>query len=68
MLAYAALLMILVAGYPAYLSYRNRQLEKRIKRCGNDPDLIMAELDADIQKTTQEAEFFKQQSGKGNWL
>jgi hypothetical protein len=63
MLGYVLLLIVLIAGYPVYLSIRDRQLAKRIDKY-NDPDLIMAEMDIEIQKTKEEAEFFKRNSSR----
>ena len=66
MIGYIILIIVLIAGYPTYLAYRDRQLQKRIDKT-NAPDLIMAEMDLEIQKTKEEGEFFSKQSGKGKW-
>ena len=66
MIGYIVLIIVLIAGYSTYLAIRDRRLEKRIDTC-SDPDIIMAEMDMEIQKTKEEDDFFRKQSGRGRW-
>jgi hypothetical protein len=60
-IAWAALIVILIVGYSVYRGYQERSLAKRLKAM-RDKNLIGSEMDAAINQVKAEAEFWRRNS------
>lgn len=65
MLWYIALIVLALVGFGLFQRYQERELERKIDKAGNNPDLILSEMDAAIEQDRKITEALKNTGGKG---